>query len=107
MIPNVIEIDSNGAVLVPVPLQPYDSKSLSLSKTGSVCKGPNYLEIDINTHSFGGLSGRGYQSMFEYLTDMYTQVGFAVEGKSDDELPEVLCACVGFNKIDISKFIEI
>ena len=114
IIPNVLHIDEGGHASCPASLQTYDGKPIHLSKTGTVHKGPNYIEIDINTNGLnalgglGGLSGnRGAQAMFDHLTDMYTQVGLAVEGRSDDELPEVLCACVGFTKIDSSKFVSI
>lgn len=130
MYPSVLEIGPNGEANIPPLLQPLDRKAIALSKTGSVFKGPNYIEIDVNTHSLSGIGGglggittgistglAGVsgglipggtpQMMFEHISDMYTQVGFAVEGKNDDELPEVLCGCVGFNAIDSSKFFSI
>jgi hypothetical protein len=131
MYPSVLDIGPSGEASIPSILQPLDKKGISLSpRTGTVCKGPNYIEIDVNTHCLSGLGGglgnltTGISSglagvsgglipggtpqmMFEHISDMYTQVGFAVEGKNDDELPEVLCGCVGFNAIDSSKFYSI
>lgn len=87
---------------IPPLLAPFHKKPILMRDTGTVYKGSHYLEMDINTHHLNLVAGLGHvgpQLLFTKMEDLFTQIGFVVEGRSDHELPETLCACIGLNKI--------
>ncbi len=54
-------------------------------------RGDNYLELDVPTS--------GSNSTFPKLNMAQIQIGVLIEGREDNELPEVLLGLVGINKI--------
>lgn len=63
------------------------------SKTGNVVRGPNYIEMDINVHSFAMMAKKGINTLMPFFKDMYINIGFTIEGRDDSELPECLFGC--------------
>lgn len=76
----------------------YNGKPVLIRTTGSVFKGTNYIEMDINVHAFGSLARKGMEIMFNNFSKMVIDVGFCIEGREDEELPEVLLGQVAMNK---------
>ena len=68
----------------------YNGKPVLIRSTGLVTKGVNYIEIDINVHNFGTLARKGMEVMFENFSEMVIDLGFTIEGRLDEELPEAL-----------------
>lgn len=87
---------------LPPLLIPFNKKPILLRDTGIVYKGSNYLEIDINVQNLNLVAGLGHVGphiLYSKLHEISTQIGFVVEGRNDNELPETLCGCIGLNKI--------
>lgn len=87
---------------IPPLIHPFHKKPILMRDTGSVFKGARYLEVDVNTHHLNVVAGLGHvgpQLLFSKMDEFLTQIGLVVEGRSDHELPETLCACIGLNKI--------
>ena len=41
-------------------------------------------------HNFGSIARKGMELMFSNFSKMIIDVGFCIEGRTDEELPEVL-----------------
>jgi hypothetical protein len=81
----------------------YNGKPVLIRTTGTVIKGANYVEIDINVHNFGTIARKGMDIMFNNFSKMIIDVGFCIEGRQDDELPEVLLGHVHMDRPDYTK----
>jgi len=85
---------------VPGAIATYNAKPVMIRKTGSIYRGPSYLEVNINVHKWPTYVQKCIQYMYSQSTLMYLQVGFVIEGREDDDLPETLFGCVGLNRPD-------
>lgn len=86
---------------VPNVIMSYNAKPVLIRRTGSIFRGTGdckYLEIDIHVHKFANLAKKSIHALSSRCSLMYMQIGFVVEGREDDELPETLFACVGVNR---------
>lgn len=83
---------------VPNMILSFNAKPVLIRRTGSIFVGPNYLEIDVHVHKFANLAKKSIHALSSRCGLMYMQIGFVVEGREDDELPESLFACVGVNR---------
>jgi hypothetical protein len=95
---------------LPPLLAPFNKRPILLRETGTVHRGPRYIEIDINTQNLNvvaGLAQQGPQSLFAKVGDMDLQLGLVVEGRAEHELPETLCCCIGLNKLPEAVFVDL
>ncbi len=76
----------------------YNAKPVLIRRTGSDFKGKGYIEKNIHVHKFATLAKQSIHSLSSRCGLMYMQIGFVVEGRTDDELPETIFACVAINK---------
>lgn len=76
----------------------YNAKPILIRRTGSLFRGPNYMEFDIHVHKFQNMAKQGIHQISSLCGNMYMQVGFVIEGKDDKELPEAVFGCVAVNK---------
>jgi hypothetical protein len=83
----------------------YNGKPVLIRTTGTVYKGENYIEMDINVHNFGTIARKGMEIMFNNFSKMVIEVGFCIEGRQDSELPEVLIGCVQMDRPDYERAI--
>lgn len=88
---------------VPNVIISYNAKPVIIRRTGSIFRGPTHMEIDIHIHKFANLAKKSIHLLSSHCGLMYMQIGFLVEGRTDDELPETLFACVGVNMPDEEK----
>lgn len=91
---------------VPNVIMSYNAKPVLIRRTGSVFRGTGssrYLEIDIHVHKFANLAKKSIHALSSRCSLMYMQIGFVIEGRTDDELPETLFACVGVNRPEEDK----
>ena len=56
--------------------------------------------MDINVHRFSYPARAGLQSIFGRFCEMEMAVGFVIEGRSDEELPEVMLGAAQLNRCD-------
>ena len=55
---------------------------------------PCYVEFDVNLHLFPYLAKTTIKSLHsEFFKKMVTHVGFVIEGREDEELPEQMLGC--------------
>jgi hypothetical protein len=91
---------------VPSVIMSYNAKPVLIRRTGSVFRGvgsSRYLEIDIHVHKFANLAKKSIHALSSRCGLMYMQIGFVIEGRTDEELPETLFACVGVNRPEEDK----
>lgn len=88
---------------VPSVISSYNAKPVIIRRTSSIFRGPSHLEIDIHIHKFANLAKKSIHLLSSHCGLMYMQIGFVVEGRTDEELPENLFACVGVNRPDEEK----
>lgn len=91
---------------VPSVIMSYNAKPVLIRRTGSVFRGTGssrYLEIDIHVHKFANLAKKSIHALSSRCSLMYMQIGFVIEGRTDEELPETLFACVGVNRPEEDK----
>ena len=77
-------------------LETYNGKPV-LIKNGTIHRGDNYFELDVNVHTWGMLARKTLKKMQPQLKRTRAHVGFVIEGISDDELPEQILACCQLN----------
>ena len=54
--------------------------------------------MDINVHNFGSIARKGMEIMFGNFSKMIIDVGFCVESRLDEEMPEMLLGQVAMYK---------
>jgi hypothetical protein len=107
---------------VPSVIMSYNAKPVLIRRTGSVFRGggtntsitnggspsggSKYLEIDIHVHKFANLAKKSIHALSSRCSLMYMQIGFVIEGRTDEELPETLFACVGVNRPEEDKVVH-
>lgn len=86
-------VDNLDQMGFPSFITKYNAKPVLIRKTGNLIRGPNYLEMDINVHSFAAMAKKGISMLMPAFKDMYINIGFTIEGRDDSELPECLFGC--------------
>lgn len=66
-------------------------------------KGSNYYEVDVDAHEFNYVARKGLSGVKEHMKKMIVDFGFVLEGRSDDELPEVVLGCCRLSHLDVVK----
>jgi hypothetical protein len=59
-----------------------------------VCRGKDYVEMDINVHKFSSLPKQALSTMFDRFDRMLISIGFCIESIEDNEMPETLLGTV-------------
>jgi hypothetical protein len=83
---------------MPQAIVSYNAKPVLIRRTGTIFRGPNYIEFNIHVHKFATLAKQSIHLISSRCGLMYMQIGFVIEGRDDDELPEALFGCVAVNK---------
>lgn len=76
----------------------YNAKPVLIRRTGTLFTGRGYIEKDIHVHKFANLAKQSIHLISSRCGKMFMQIGFVIEGRSDEELPEALFGCVAVNK---------
>ncbi len=87
----------------------YNAKPVLVKAAGTIHKTQDYFEQDINVHAFTALSKKGLGMMMSKFPQCLFDVGFCIESRDDDEMPECLlgCAAVNQSREDKAPFIDI
>ena len=83
---------------IPSMISAYNAKPVLIRKTGSLFRGPNYIEKDIHIHKFSNLAKQSIHWLTSRCNQMFMEIAFVIEGCDDNELPETLIGCVAVNK---------
>lgn len=81
------EIEKLG---LPNPIPAYNGKPVLINKSGAFFRRENYIEHSINVHLFAYLAKKALYSIQPKFPNMRLNVGFVIEGRDDDELPECM-----------------
>jgi hypothetical protein len=86
-------------------IESYNAKPILIRKTSSVFKGDDYVEIDIHIHKFSNFAKQCIFALYSNCSKLLMQVGFVIEGRETNELPESLLGCISINKpiVDFNK----
>ena len=63
----------------------------------------DYVELDIDIHTFSYIARRGFPLVLKKLEHMVLDIAFVIEGHPDNELPEQVMAGMRLCKLDLSK----
>jgi len=87
----------------------YNAKPALIRKTGTLFRGPDnkYIEMDINVHRFATLPRKGLTILMSRFDEMMLYVGFVIEGRCNEELPECLFGTAYLQKPDPEKSIPV
>ncbi|GMH88427.1 hypothetical protein TrVE_jg6945 [Triparma verrucosa] len=81
------EIEKLG---LPTPIPGYNGKPVLINKSGAFFRRETYIEQTINVHLFAYIAKKALYSIQPRFPKMCLNVGFTIEGKEDDELPECM-----------------
>lgn len=90
-----LNLDQMG---LPSMIVSYNAKPVLIRRTGTFYKGKNHAEFDVHVHKFANLAKQSIHMISSRCGEMFMQIGFVIEGRENDELPETLFGCVGINK---------
>lgn len=75
-------------------LKSYNGKPVLITESGRVCQGYHgnvrYLEMTANVHRWAFIAKKGFVSLIPKFANMQMEVGFTVEARSDNEMPECM-----------------
>jgi len=85
-------------------LRSYNGKPALVARGSSVrhgeMNGLQYVEFCTNIHEWRYVSKRGLLAVLPLLQDMKVNIGFTIEGRQEDELPEQILGAVKLNMFD-------
>jgi len=65
-----------------------------VTKSGSFTRHTNYIEFSININKWAYLARKGLYTLTPSFPDFILNLGFTIEARKDEEMPEVLlCGC--------------
>ena len=73
-----------------------------LTKSGSIHRGDDYIEIGMNTFRFGYMTKKGVNTIFHKIKDMDFHAALTIEGRKDEELPEQVLCAVRLKNLDLT-----
>ena len=85
---------------VPSSIANYNAKPILIRRTGSLYRGEGnkYMEFDMHIHTFDTMAKKGIFYMTSLCAEMFCQIGYVIEGRTDEELPEALFGCAALNR---------
>jgi len=85
---------------VPSSIANYNAKPILIRRTGSLYRGEGnkYMEFDMHIHTFDTMAKKGIFYMTSLCAEMFCQIGYVIEGRADEELPEALFGCAALNR---------
>ena len=84
-IAHIVNFDELG---LPSWLKGYNAKPVLIQKSGAVHVGPDFIEMDVDIRGWSILSKQGLFTLFPHFKDILVEIGFVIEGRDDDEMPE-------------------
>jgi len=79
----------------------YNAKPVLIRNTGNLLRGEGYVEMDINVHRFASVPKKALATLISRFDKMFVKMGFCVESREDNEMPETLFGCAALNKMSV------
>lgn len=101
------EIDKYG---LPGVAARFNGKPILIKKSGALHRGrPDgaYMEMDVNVFKFTYATRACLAAMKDRMAAMVIRCGFTIEGRDDDELPEVLLGCANLNGVNLDAAVDL
>ena len=86
---------------LPTFISQWNAKPALIKQTGTLTRGPNYIEMDINGHRFNSIAKGALLSLMPSFDRMVISAGFCIESRKDDEMPETIFGLATWNKPDL------
>jgi len=96
-------IENAKAVGLPHWLEGYNGKPALITKSGSIHRGDDYLEITMNLYRFGFLTRKGMHHLLPQLGAFELHCAVTIEGREDDELDERSLLALKVSALDLVK----
>lgn len=74
-------------------LQQYNAKPVLIRESGVLLRGSNYVEMSVNIRKFGMLANNTLPMVHSRTNAMVLSVGFCIEAREEEEMPEGLFGC--------------
>lgn len=85
----------------------YNGKPFMISKTGTVCRGKDYICYASDMRAYKYLGQKIFYSLFNKANKAVIEFGFTIQGDTDDELPEQMVMGIRVNKCDLSCAVDL
>ena len=95
--------DNIKALGVPSFIAGYNGKPALITKSGTIYRGDDYMELGINTFRFGIVTRKGIAHMIGVLKKADFHAAITIEGRADEELPEQTLAAARIQGLDLPK----
>jgi len=82
----------------------FNGKPTLISKSGTFTRHENYVEMAINVHKFSYIARQALYRLIPKFQQFVVNLGFTIEGREDEELPEVLlggCRLLNFDATNV------
>jgi hypothetical protein len=86
---------------IPTFISQWNAKPALIKQTGTLIRGSNYIEMDINGHRFNSMAKGALLSLMPSFDRMVISTAFCIESRKDDEMPETVFGCSTWNKPDL------
>lgn len=99
LLPKIDNIDSLG---LPRWITSYNGKPALSTKSGSIYRGDDYIEVCMNTFRFMFLTKTGIHYLINRSREFDLHAAFTLEGRDDDELPERTLLAARIRGLDLA-----
>jgi len=84
------QIEDIESTSIPKFIHGYNGKPALVTKSGTFTRHENYIEFTINVNYWAFLARKGLHALMPYFHDFIFNIGFTIEARHDEEMPEVL-----------------
>jgi hypothetical protein len=99
----VISILDNMKEIGLASMDKYNGKPVLIKNSGTLYKGKDYMEMDINVHLFSMITRKTLHGLQSSFAKMELKIGFVIQGAKDEELPEQMIGAVSIHSSDFTK----
>lgn len=97
------QIEDIESTSIPKFIHGYNGKPALVTKSGTFTRHENYIEFTINVNYWAFLARKGLHSLMPYFQDFIFNIGFTIEARHDEEMPEVLLGGCRIMNLDPEK----
>jgi len=96
-------VDNIGELDLPSMVASYNGKPTLITHSGTLTRGDDLLQLDINIHRFAFVARKGLDYVKEKLELGDIRIGFTIEAREDEYLPEQMLGCAFVKKFKRSR----